>query len=605
MTIRFSLLKPALLIVALLWFCSLANSQTPRQLIDSFKKQIDINGDEKKFISHSFAIADNFMEIDHYDSAQLWLNRIAEKLPLKEPSISNYFLSTRQAEVYYYNGLQRLGLQESQRSLSIAQTLNDSILLADSYNFLGLFYINLDSLQKAVPFFHEGIKYTRQPPYSSQYLSLTKPHHLYGNLAEAFEKLKLYDSAIYSSRISLQLATKINWPRGIAVAHNNLGNVFGKTGKPDSAIYHFNESLKTTLSSGDFDVELLNYGGLATASDMLQNQSAAKGWLQKGFDLAKRRVFVNDLFLGQFLDAATLLYKKYNEKKLLSETLQQKAELLNKQMLNNNRQINSILNAGLSNERRLLNLQVKEAEQQKEIANIRVYLLIALLVLLAGGFVLYRYRANQKLRVVRMQNKISQDLHDDVGSSLSSLQVYSTVARSLIDKQPAKAKEMLEKISRESSGVLENIGDIVWSMKTKREQGLTERIKNFVADVLGASAINYTIQIEDDIEGLVKNIEARKNILLIVKEAVNNAVKYSKASNVSISIKKLVGQVCVQVSDDGAGFDKKHPAKKGDGLSNMQKRTEESGGIYQITTSIGKGTTVAALFPITKISDSL
>lgn len=586
------------------FFPLIVNAQKPIEIIDSLKREI-ANANDEKYISSCFTIADNYMEIDHYDSAQLWLNRIAEKLPLKEPSIPNYFLSTRQAEVYYYNGLQRLGLQESQRSLSIAQALHDSLLLADSYNFLGLFYINLDSLQKAIPFFREGMKYVRQPPYPSIYLSLTKPHHLYGNIAEAFEKLKLYDSAINNSRISLAYAEEIGWGRGIAVAHNNIASVFVKTSKPDSAIAHYLQSLKVASEGGDVDVELLDYGGLASAYDLKQNGAAAKEWLQQGFKLIQQRSLVNDLFLGQFLDAAIAIYKNYGEKDLLADALQQKTALLNKQMLNNNRQINSILNAGLANERRLLSLQVKEVEQRNEIANTRIYLLVALLIVLAAGFLLYRYRANQKLQVVRLQNKISQDLHDDVGSSLSSLQVYSSVAQSCIDKQPEKAKEMLQKISAESSAVLENIGDIVWSMKTKREQGLTERIKNFVADALGASAISYKIEIEDDIETLVKNMEARKNILLIIKEAVNNAMKYSKASHVSISVKKLVGQVCVQVTDNGVGFNKEQLAKPGDGLTNMKKRTEELKGIYQITTAAGKGTTVAALFDITKISDSL
>ena len=138
-----------LAIIIFLFTAVFVRGQSPSRIIDSLVAITDDNLPVDRYVSHCFTIADNYMEIDHYDSAQLWLNRIAEKLPLKQPSVANYFLSTRQAEVYYYNGLQRLGLQESQRSLSIAQSLHDSLLLADSYNFIGLFYINLDSTMQA------------------------------------------------------------------------------------------------------------------------------------------------------------------------------------------------------------------------------------------------------------------------------------------------------------------------------------------------------------------------------------------------------------------------------------------------------------------------
>lgn len=575
--------------------------------IDSLKTEVTRTTDDDQYVALCFSIADDFMDIDQYDSAQFWLNRIAEKLPLKQPSLENYFLSTRQAEVYYYNGLQRLGLQESERSLNMARTLNDSLLLADAYNFLGLFNINLDSNRKAIPYFKKGMEYTRQPPFPPQYLSLTKPHHLYGNLAEAYEKLAMYDSAIYLSRISLQLATKIDWKRGMAVAHNNLGNSFLKKQMPDSAFFHYQSSQQITLAGGDFDVELLDYGGLARSEDLFGHRDKAFDWLQQGFALIKNKPSVNNLFAGQFIDNAIFIYKKYSEPQLLSMALEKKSELLQKQVTDNNRQVNVILNAGLKNETRLLSLEVSEARQRAEIVNTRLYLLLSLLVLVVAGFLLYRYKTKQQLQIVQLQNKISQDLHDDVGSSLSSLQVYSSVADQVLEKQPEKARELLQKITRESAGLMDNIGDIVWSMKTGREQhiNLENRIKNFVSDVLGAANINYKVSIEVGAEQLVKNMRARRNILLFIKEAVNNTVKYSRAVTVSVSVKRLADRLCVQVADDGSGFSITDAENKGHGLSNMRTRVEELKGMFEITTSPGKGTIVSALFPITNISDTV
>src|SRR6478672_8999181 len=143
----------------LLLVSTITYAQDIQKTIDSLKKQINQANTEEKFVNKCFLIADNYMDIDQYDSAQAWLNKISDKLSLRKPSLSNYFLSSRQAEVYYYNGLQRLGLQEAERSLGIAQSLHDSLLLADAYNFLGLFYTNLDSTTKAIPYFKQGIAF--------------------------------------------------------------------------------------------------------------------------------------------------------------------------------------------------------------------------------------------------------------------------------------------------------------------------------------------------------------------------------------------------------------------------------------------------------------
>jgi signal transduction histidine kinase len=582
-------------------------SQDVFKKVDSLKSMVGNSKGDGVYISTCFSIADSFMDLDQYDSAQIWLNKVSEVLPLKEFSLSNYFLSTRQAEVYYYNGLQRLGLQESERSLTIAKALKDSLLLADACNFIGLFLINLDSNRAAIPYFKQGIRYAKQPPFPPQYLSLTKPHHLYGNMAEAYEKIGIYDSAVYLSRQSLQLASEIDWKRGIAVADNNLGNAFLKLNKPDSALRYYQLSRATTLQGGDFDVELLDYGGLARSEDLLGHKVAALQWLQEGFVLIKNKPSVNNLFANQFLNDAILVFKKYHQQDMLTAALEKKAELLQKQVRENNRQMNVILNAGLKNETRLLSLQVKQVSQENEIVNTRLYLLLSLLILGGAGFLLYRYKAKQRLEFAQFQNKISQDLHDDVGSSLSSLQVYGTVAEQVLESQPEKAREMLQKINLQSGMLMENIGDIVWSMKPDKDQliSLTTRIKNFVTDVLSAANINYKIVIEDGVELLVKNIAAKRNILLIIKEAVNNAVKYSGAKELLISIKRQGEAICVQVIDNGKGFDTAVGRTRGDGLVNMQKRTEELKGSFAITSSSGNGTTISAVLPIPTIRDTV
>lgn len=572
---------------------------------DSLKKTLKNSSTINENVKTYFTIADAFMDVDQYDSAQIWLNKIAETLPTKHASVSNYFLSSRQAEVYYYNGLLRLGLQESYRSLKIAKTLNDSLLLADAYNFIGLFYINLDSNEIAVPNFRKGIAFLKETPPPTQYLGLSEPHHLYGNLAEAFTNLSKYETAILYAKKSLQIAKQSNLDRGIAVAQNTIGDNFLKLKLIDSAIFYYKASIVAAQIGKEFDVEMLNYGGLSKAFQMSNHKALALKALDNGLTVIKNYPIVNNLFTNQFYNDASFIYNYYNLHPQLASVLQQKNNLLQKQIKSNNGQMGIILDAGLQNESRVLSLQVAQATQQSNIAKTRLYYLATLIVIGLLAFVFYRYAIIQKLQKSRFRNKISKDLHDDVGSSLSSLNVYSTVAAELMESDPVKAKEMLQKISEQSVQLMENIGDIVWSMKSSKEEtvNLSTKIKNFASDVLSAAEINYQINVDESDDVSVKSITARRNILMIIKEAINNAVKYSGASNIIINIKKADNAFIINIIDNGKGFDVEAKKETGNGLSNMQKRAAELNGSVVILSSQGKGTTITALFPLATLNN--
>lgn len=598
--------KKQLFILLLFLFKVPAFSQNAQHEIDSAKRQAQLFlKNDSAFVQTCFYLADTFMGQDQYDSAQLWLNKIHERMPLKKPSLFTYFLQTRQAEVYYYNNLQQLGLQETNRALQTATTLNDSLLLADSYNFAGLFYMNLDSSRKAIQFYKEGIKFAHQTPYPPQYISLSKPHHLYGNMGEAYINLKMYDSALINIRISLQKASEINWERGIAVAHNNAGIIFFETNLLDSAIQHYTAARKVSQHGGDFDVELLTYSGIASCFDKQNNYTLAKAELDKGFELLHQKPQLNRFFALQFLATAVELYRQHNDDKLLVKALEIKSAIETANVKGNNAQIQTILNAGLENEKRLLNLEVTEVKQEQALANSRLLVALVTIAFLITAFLVYRYRQNQKLSLAKVRNKISQDLHDDIGASLSSLQIYGTIAEKTITEDPAKAKEMMSKIAVQSRQLMENMNDIVWSMKTNdvNTTSLVAKIKNYGADLLNEKNIVCHYHIVPEAEHSLQTIKARKNILLIIKEAMNNIAKYSNATEAKIDFRQEGTNLVLIISDNGLGFDTA-AAKKGNGLANMQQRTREINGNLIVESTPGKGTVINAVFPLAAINNT-
>ena len=203
----------------------------------------------------------------------------------------------------------------------------------------------------------------------------------------------------------------------------------------------------------------------------------------------------------------------------------------------------------------------------------------------------------EQLALEQQRNKITADLHDDIGASLSSLQVNSAVANQLMDKDLLRAKAIVQKLEIQSGKIAEQIGDFIWSMKPGKEAfiSMSARIKNFANEILGATDVNYEVNIDPWFDTEITDATLRKNIVLITKEAINNAAKYSKAGNIYIQFTKEKTGLIITVQDNGVGFADK--TIKGNGIGNMQKRAIECNGIFEIISN-DRGTTVKLVLPV-------
>jgi len=226
---------------------------------------------------------------------------------------------------------------------------------------------------------------------------------------------------------------------------------------------------------------------------------------------------------------------------------------------------------------------------------------------LLGLFCLYawhRYRIQQVKKIFAVRNKISRDLHDDIGASLSSIHFYTSAAEKEIEKDPGKAKNVLRQINQRSRQIIENISDIVWANQTQQPETstLAGRIKNYGYDLLTQQNIDCIYLIDPRIETKLSSPEARRNILLIIKEAMNNMAKYSKAENAQVEVKLNGRFFLMTIRDDGQGFDI-GSASKGNGIRNMQMRASSLGGKLTIHSSPMRGTVIDCEIPIPNISE--
>jgi signal transduction histidine kinase len=203
------------------------------------------------------------------------------------------------------------------------------------------------------------------------------------------------------------------------------------------------------------------------------------------------------------------------------------------------------------------------------------------------------------LRVMEVRQKISRDLHDDIGASLSSLQIYGAIAEETFRQNPEKAVEMIQKISVQSRKVMDDMSDIVWSMKPGGDQAasLETRIKNFGAELLQDKSIQFTYSVAPEADLLIKELQHRRNLLLVIKEAMNNIAKYSQAAIARLKLSVSGNTILLEISDDGRGFDTTK-VTKGNGLANMQARVLEMNGEFVLNSAPGKGASIHIKLPI-------
>lgn len=222
-------------------------------------------------------------------------------------------------------------------------------------------------------------------------------------------------------------------------------------------------------------------------------------------------------------------------------------------------------------------------------------------VLFLGGLLysFLKYRQKQKEKVVELRNRISQDLHDEIGSTLSSISLFGTVAKKLMDNDKDGSQQMLDRINDSTTEVMESMNDIVWAINSENDKvgNLAKRMRAFASELGDASDIKIILEIDEKLKDSSINMVQRRNVYLIYKEAINNAFKYSQASTIKVRLNQVQKRMLLTIMDDGIGFDKNDldlsSTLGGNGLRNMENRSKELEGILKIDSKVGEGTEIS------------
>jgi hypothetical protein len=204
-------------------------------------------------------------------------------------------------------------------------------------------------------------------------------------------------------------------------------------------------------------------------------------------------------------------------------------------------------------------------------------------------YAFFRYRLSQIKKQHEIRRNIANDLHDDLGSTLNSVKIFTNLAISGV-KQEENLQQVKENLHEATMGLRDMLWVLDDSLDTVDE--LVTRLKQFAIPVANASNMQVEILSGPGVNDRKLTKEEKRNLFLICKEAVNNAVKYSGASLVTISITPAGKKIQILISDNGKGFDITE-VKKGYGLKNMEYRAGQVNYSIKLTSSMKQGTQIS------------
>lgn len=202
----------------------------------------------------------------------------------------------------------------------------------------------------------------------------------------------------------------------------------------------------------------------------------------------------------------------------------------------------------------------------------------------------YRYQLSQAIKVVKLRNRIALDLHDEIGSTLNSIAFFGEVANQLMEDND-KARPVLSRMSTHAKEVVESMSDIVWSLNSKNDSfvHLVDRLQSFATNLLEPKGCQIDFHRPANIQDIKPETEQRRNLYLILKEAINNSAKYAEASRFWVHFDIRGNELSIEVGDNGKGFDMaKDPT--GNGLESMQARAKNMGAKWKLESRPMKGT---------------
>jgi two-component system, NarL family, sensor histidine kinase UhpB len=523
----------------------------------------------------------------YIDTAVTWARKVGEP-----GRISLSYLN--RADYYRQMGNMKQALKDCDTSMVYAEKANRDDTKARIYQTIGSVYHAQDNWEQSKLYYEKGYQlYEKANNKKMMAISMN-------NLGNVYKHLKEYGTAITSFQNAIHLGNEIDDQNNMSMFYSNLADVYIEKGDWQRAEASGLKSLALARSQEN-ELEIAGaqtvlsgiYLKMGKVSAAIRSSAEAYMLATKNELMSERQTAADELAEG---------YSKTADYKEAYRYMQISKELMD-----------SVSHEKFADEVATMQTDFKVIEKDKEIQLLakdkllqqqklkeqRLMMIgaaiLALVALIGVWLLINRSKLRQRMKELELRNQIAADLHDEVGSSLSSIHMLSQMGTT--NEAVGHQKNIMNKVSSNAKETMDRMSDIVWMIKPgEKETGsLGQRMERFANEICSSKNIELSIDLLA-IENIKFSMAQRKNIYLIFKEALNNAVKYSGTKK--IDVKGVINnkQLELQVRDYGNGFDTSISGR-GNGLDNMKNRSKELNGKLQLI-SMEQGTTVDLVVPV-------
>jgi two-component system sensor histidine kinase UhpB len=624
-------MKTLFVFLCLSFFCSFSQAQVPKSE-DSLRTFLQIKPKDTLYIwaMRPYALKLIYGKANYKagDSIANEIKTLSEKLNYGRGIYFHYLIK---AIIATNQSKYAESLVDFKKCLeSVEKYKLNYVLRVASLNNISLANSNLGNNDEAMKYALKAIEIQEKYIFTPKFLDIGS----YQTVADILKDAGKLKEALKYVEKSLEVAKKKEDLNGIAIGENKLGNIYDDMELQQEALKHYKIGYEYALKA---DYPLLQTDLLSNLGRMelhFGNYQAAEKYLLQNEKLCievenEQALQTNCLDLGNlyeklkkynlaekcFLKAKSLFKANTDPKidQIIATNLFEFYEITNdihkafKYLKEANiardsafkiesQKLTQDLLAKYETEKKeaqikLLNEEAKTANWQRNAllggSILAVLLAIILVAFLNNRNKLKRLEENQKLR-----NRISADLHDEIGSTLSSISILSEIV-AFQQKKGEFKPEIMQQVSNDAREVIEKMDDIIWTINPENDafNNLETRLKSFAIPLFESKDIDFKFDFSPELENLKIDMSKRRDIYLILKEAINNLIKYSQCQKAELKANLNDNKLTMSILDDGIGFDIEEQSLR-NGQKNMKRRAEKIGANLEIKSNIGKGTEV-------------
>jgi len=477
---------------------------------------------------------------------------------------------------------------------SLAQQLNDPYVKGQVSRQMGILYREQGQYRKSIYYFRESMEMFR---------SMRDTLHFFdaaSSLAILYIRMKMPDSSLQVCNIIFPYVDAMQGAHyQKAILGERYGDALFDLAKYDKALGNYVGAYRIFADDGDEADKAFEAINVGKTLVQLKKYREAESYLLLGYRINDSLKMTN--YSAVAAEQLAFLYQATGDWHKGYQWLEKKGELLDTLQLAEQNEKVEQLQAQYEADKKEKEITLLKKDQQLTLAIVgrqkvirNAAIAFVILALIIGILIINRSRVVHKARrlieLEKMRNTIARDLHDDMGSALSSIHIISKVALTTAPGD-GRVNEHLKKIHEHSGLILENMNDIVWTINPANDtlENIIFKMKEFASDIFDPQNFDHSFDGAGDFSNIKLGLQTRRDLYLIFKEAVNNAAKYSRCTKVDINVVSGDRQISIRVKDNGIGFCT-DTAKTGNGLKNMEQRAARMKGELTIASRPGEGT---------------